>query len=84
MILDLMQGWIMGYLYDHKGGEIFQRDIEAQFYIARSTITYLVKQMEQKGYIARVAVERDCRLKRLSFGKRRKRFINVFFKILKR
>ena len=45
--------------------EIFQRDIEAEFYIARSTVTCLVKQMEQKGYIARVAVERDCRLKRL-------------------
>lgn len=60
-----MQGWIIGYLYDHKEEEIFQRDIEAEFYIARSTVTCLVKQMEQKGYIARVAVERDCRLKRL-------------------
>ena len=61
-MMPVMQGWIMGYLYDHKEEEIFQRDIEAQFYIARSTAT---KQMEQKGYIARVAVERDCRLKRL-------------------
>lgn len=61
----MMQGWIIGYLYDHKEEEIFQRDIEAEFYIARSTVTCLVKQMEQKGYIARVAVERDCRLKRL-------------------
>ena len=42
-----------------------KREIEAEFYIARSTVTCLVKQMEQKGYIARVAVERDCRLKRL-------------------
>lgn len=64
-MMPVMQGWIMGYLYDHKEEEIFQRDIEAQFYIARSTVTCLVKQMEQKGYIARVAVERDCRLKRL-------------------
>ena len=64
-MMPVMQGWIMGYLYDHKEEEIFQRDIEAQFYIARSTVTCLVKQMEQKGYIARVAVERDCRFKRL-------------------
>lgn len=55
-MMPVMQGWIIGYLYDH---------IEAEFYIARSTVTCLVKQMEQKGYIARVAVERDCRLKRL-------------------
>ena len=84
-MMPVMQGWIMGYLYDHKEEEIFQRDIEAQFYIARSTVTCLVKQMEQKGYIARVAVERDCRLKRLCLlEKREKRFINVFFKISKR
>lgn len=64
-MMPVMQGWIIGYLYDHKDEEIFQRDIESEFYIARSTVTCLVKQMEQKGYIARVAVERDCRLKRL-------------------
>ena len=64
-MMPVMQGWIIGYLYDHKDEEIFQRDIEAKFYIARSTVTCLVKQMEQKGYIAREAVERDCRLKRL-------------------
>lgn len=64
-MMPVMQGWIIGYLYDHKEEEIFQRDIEAEFYIARSTVTCLVKQMEKKGYIARVAVERDCRLKRL-------------------
>ena len=38
-MMPVMQGWIMGYLYDHKEEEIFQRDIEAQFYIARSTVT---------------------------------------------
>ena len=78
-MMPVMQGWIIGYLYDHKDEEIFQRDIEAEFYIARSTVTCLVKQMEQKGYIARVAVERDCRLKRLCLLKN---FMNVFYKIL--
>ena len=29
-MMPVMQGWIMGYLYDHKEEEIFQRDIEAQ------------------------------------------------------
>ena len=81
-MMPVMQGWIIGYLYDHKEEEIFQRDIEAEFYIARSTVTCLVKQMEQKGYIARVAVERDCRLKRLVFWKKEKNFMNVFYKIL--
>ena len=47
-MMPVMQGWIIGYLYDHKDEEIFQRDIEAEFYIARSTVTCLVKQMEQE------------------------------------
>ena len=81
-MMPVMQGWIIGYLYDHKEEEIFQRDIEAEFYIARSTVTCLVKQMEQKGYIARVAVERDCRLKRLCLLEKKKNFMNVFYKIL--
>lgn len=81
-MMPVMQGWIIGYLYDHKEEEIFQRDIEAEFYIARSTVTCLVKQMEQKGYIARVAVERDCRLKRLCLLEKEKNFMNVFYKIL--
>ena len=71
-MMPVMQGWIIGYLYDHKEEEIFQRDIEAEFYIARSTVTCLVKQMEQKGYIARVFV----------FWKKEKNFMNVFYKIL--
>ncbi len=66
----VMQGWIIGYLYDNKDREVFQRDIESEFYIARSTVTCVVKQMEKKGYIARVAVERDCRLKRLCLLKK--------------
>lgn len=69
-MMPVMQGWIIGYLYDHRDEEVFQKDIEAEFYIARSTVTCLVKQMEKKGYIARVAVERDCRLKRLCLLKK--------------
>lgn len=64
-MMPVMQGWIIGYLYDHRDEEVFQKDIETEFYIARSTVTCLVKQMEKKGYITRVAVERDSRLKRL-------------------
>ena len=34
-----MQGRIMGYLYHHREDEIFQRDIENEFLIRRSTVT---------------------------------------------
>ena len=31
-MMPVMQGWIIGYLYDHKEEEIFQRDIEVVLY----------------------------------------------------
>lgn len=61
----VMHGWIIGYMYDRKDKEIFQKDIEAAFSIARSTVTGILKLMEKKGYIYRESVERDARLKRL-------------------
>ena len=63
--LPVMQGWIIKYLHDNHREDVFQKDIERDFHIARSTVTSLVKQMEGEGYIARVGVERDSRLKKI-------------------
>lgn len=61
----VMHGWIIGYLYDHPDQDIYQKDIETAFHITRSTVTNIVKLMEKKGYIQRVSVEKDARLKKL-------------------
>ena len=61
----VMHGWIIGYMYENSDNEIFQKDIESAFSIARSTVTGILKLMEKKGYIYRKSVERDARLKRL-------------------
>lgn len=63
--LTRMQGWIIGYLYEHTGEDIFQKDIEAHFCIARSTATGILKLMEKKGYLTRESSPDDRRLKRL-------------------
>ncbi len=63
--LTMMQCWIIRFLYEHEEEEVYQRDIEAEFSIARSTATGILKLMEKKGYIRRVSVERDARLKKL-------------------
>lgn len=63
--ITMMQAWIIGYLYRSRGREVFQKDIEAEFSIARSTATGILQLMEKKGYIERCSVERDARLKRL-------------------
>lgn len=58
-------GWIIGYLAEHKDEEIFQRDIENTFSMRRSTVSNMIKLMEKKGYIIREPVSDDARLKRL-------------------
>ncbi len=61
----IMHGWIIGYLYDHRNSDVFQKDIESNFSIARSTVTNILKLMEKKGYINRRSVDSDARLKKL-------------------
>lgn len=60
-----VQGWILGYIAHNNGKEIYQKDVEKEFNIRRSTATGILKLMESKGYIERVPVERDGRLKKL-------------------
>lgn len=60
-----MQIWIIGYLYDHRDREVYQKDIERDFTITRSTVTGILKLMEKKGFIRRTTVPEDARLKKL-------------------
>ena len=60
------QGLVLGYLYDHQDKDIFQKDIEATFNIRRSTATGLLQCLEGNGFVKRVSVDYDARLKKLS------------------
>lgn len=62
----VMHGWILGYLYDNRNKEVFQKDIEREFQINKSTVTCIIKLMEKKGYIERKSVEYDGRLKKIA------------------
>lgn len=61
----MMQGWIIGYLCKNNGKEIFQKDIEQNFEIRRSTATNILQLMEKNGFITREAVDYDARLKKI-------------------
>lgn len=61
----IMHGWILGYLHRNTGRAVYQRDIERDFSITRSTVTNILQLMEKKGYILRESVPHDARLKRL-------------------
>ena len=67
-IIDLpkgVNGWAIGYFYENREKQIFQRDFENRFSIRRSTASNILKTMEQNGFIKRVSVENDARLKRI-------------------
>ncbi|HCT91084.1 MAG TPA: MarR family transcriptional regulator [Lachnospiraceae bacterium] len=72
--LTVTNGWIVMYLAHNSDREIFQRDIEREFSITRSTVSAVIKLMEQKGYLARVSVMRDARLKKLVLTERGRKF----------
>ncbi|WP_422485456.1 MarR family winged helix-turn-helix transcriptional regulator [Gudongella sp. DL1XJH-153] len=58
-------GWIIAYLFENEGTDVFQRDLEERFTITRSTISKVLKLMEHKGLIERLSVEEDARLKKI-------------------
>lgn len=61
-----MQGPMIGYIYDAgRKGPVFQKDIEKEFDIRRSTATVMLQSLEQKGYIVREPVDYDARLKKI-------------------
>lgn len=61
----LHHGRIIGYLWHNRDKDVFQRDIEKEFGIRRSTATRLLQLMESNGLIVREQVMSDARLKKI-------------------
>ena len=60
-----VQFWMLNFLFRSAGKDVFQRDVEAEFNIRRSTATQLLQAMEEGGLIRRVPVGYDARLKKI-------------------
>lgn len=61
----LMNMWVVDFLF-HKnlvGEEVFQKDVEAEFYINRATASKMLTLMEEKKLIKRTNSNKDGRLK---------------------
>ena len=56
---------IIDFITNYANHEVFQRDIEHEFEIQRSTTTVLLQRMEKKGLIERYTSSKDARQKRL-------------------
>jgi len=60
------QSAVVGYIM-HKSseGDLFQKDIEKEFEIRGSSATSMLQLLEDKGFIKRVPVDYDARLKKI-------------------
>lgn len=60
-------GWILSRVFEneHFGTPMFQRDIENEFSITRSTASKVLSGLEKKGLIRRAGVSHDARLKQI-------------------
>jgi DNA-binding MarR family transcriptional regulator len=55
-------GWILGYLLQNSDREVYQRELEEEFSITRSTASKVVNLMEKKGLVERKTAEHDARM----------------------
>lgn len=58
-------GWIISYIAENDDRDIFQRDLEKEFDITRSTASKNVDLLVENGFIVREPVDYDARLKKL-------------------
>lgn len=70
-----MQRWIMGFLMEHDGQEICQREIEAEFSVSRATVSQMLAVMERQGLICRAPVAHDARLKQIVLTERARKMV---------
>lgn len=75
--ITMMHSFIIHYIYDNRDRDIFQKDIEKVFHMNRSTITNMVKYLEDQGYITRRQVPSDARLKKLGLTEQGERLHQI-------
>ena len=59
-------GWAIGFFYENRDKDVFQRDFEKECNIRRSSATSILKLMEKNGLIVRESVDYDARLKKIT------------------
>lgn len=64
------QTLILAYLYRRQDDDVFQKDIELEFNVRRSSATGVLKCLEANGFIRRESINRDARLKKIILTKK--------------
>jgi len=61
--ITITQSHVIGFIYHHDNYEVFQNDLEKEFYCRRSTITGILQSMEKNDLISRTYSKKDARVK---------------------
>ncbi len=77
-------GRIIGFIYRNSQKDIFQKDIEKEFGIRRSTATNTLKLMEKNGLLNRERVSYDERLKKITLTQKSVEIIHSIDKDMKK
>ena len=72
-------GWIIGYIADNEGKDIYQKDLEKEFSVTRSTASKVINLMVKKNLIERQQVPHDARLKKLVLTERAKKLSAIMY-----
>ena len=64
--MSMTDGWILRYLHEHEGEEVFQKNIETDLHIKKSALTQQLNEMEAHGLIRRSISKHDSRYKCIS------------------
>lgn len=75
--LTFMHGWILGYIVRCNGEPVYQKDIEKEFNVGRSSVTGMLQLMESKGYIVRMQSKTDARLKQILITEKGARSVEI-------
>lgn len=71
--------FIMRYLYENRDREVYQKELEEQMNVRRSTISKVLQIMEKKGLIRRKQAEHDARVKRITLSVQSQHNMEMFW-----
>lgn len=75
------QNIILTYLARNQQRDIFQRDIEEEFDIRRSSVSSILTHLEEKGCVSRQSVDYDARLKKLTITPKGLAIVDKLFSV---
>lgn len=70
-------GRIIRFLNENEDHDVYQRDVEKEFGITRSTASRVITLMEEKGLVVRSGVSHDARLKKLTLTEQAKGYGDI-------